>query len=67
MAEATRQGQFVCPHCLKSFTGALKRIVDEPGTPAEVHYEGEVVGKGTKDPTLFDAAAKEKAVAKKGK
>ena len=69
MAQATIQGGFKCPHCGRTFVGALKRIVDKPGTPAEVHYIGEVVGKkaSKSDQTLFDAAAKEKAAAASGK
>ena len=35
-----------CPHCGKSIEASVKKVVDEPGVPAESHYEA-VVAKGS--------------------
>ena len=36
---ASKEVHGTCPHCGKSFDATVRRVVDEPGEPAVVHYE----------------------------
>jgi len=35
--------ELTCPHCGKALEAKVNKVIDEPATPAEFHFEAEVV------------------------